>query len=56
MMFSQYTSLTLIEFSSDYQRLWSDCAHAHADLMIWAFVGRMYRNIENLMSRLMFKM
>ena len=27
-------SLTLIEYSSDYQRLWSDCAYAQADLRL----------------------
>ena len=28
------SSLTLIEYSSDQQRLWSDCAHAQADLRL----------------------
>ena len=28
------SSLTVIEYSSDYQRLWSDCAYAQADLRL----------------------
>ena len=28
------SSLTLIEYSSNYQRLWSDCAYAQADLRL----------------------
>ena len=29
------SSLTLQEYSSDKQRLWSDCAYAQADLRLW---------------------
>ena len=28
------SSLTVIEYSSDFQRLWSDCAHAQANLRL----------------------
>ena len=31
-------SLTLIEYSSDWQRLWSDCAYAQADLRLCWFL------------------
>ena len=29
------SSLTLIEYSSDKQRLWSECSYAQADLRLW---------------------
>ena len=29
------SSLTVIEYSSDWQRLWPDCAHAQADLRLY---------------------
>ena len=33
------SSLTVIEYSSDYQRLWSDCAYAQADLRLcWSHI------------------
>ena len=39
---SSVSSLTLIEYSSNYQRLWSDCAYA----------GHTYHIVGNLMSQL----
>ena len=44
-------SLTLKEYSSDEQRLWSECAYAQADMrsLIWAFAGRTYHIVGNLM-------
>ena len=46
---SSASSWTFIEFSSDLQRLWSDCAYAQAGLSL---AGRTYHIVGNLMSRL----
>ena len=45
------SSLTLVEYSSDKQRLWSDCAYAQADLRLW---WSQYHIVENLMHWLIF--
>ena len=39
------SSLTLIEYSSDYHRLWSDCAYAQADLMLcWLHIPHCWKS------------
>ena len=43
------SSLTLLEYSSDEQRLWSDNALRR---LIWGFAGHIYHTVGNLMSRL----
>ena len=41
-----------IEYSSDKQWFWSDCAYMRR--LIWAFAGRTYHIAGNLMSRLIY--
>ena len=49
--FCSISSLTVIEYSSDLQRLWSDCAYAQADLSLcWSHIG--YHIVGNFMLRL----
>ena len=39
------TSLTIIEYSSDKQRLWSDCAYAQADLRLcWLHIPHCWKS------------
>ena len=39
------SSLTLIEYSSDEQRLWSDCAYAQADLSLcWSHIPHCWKS------------
>ena len=39
------SSLTLIEYSWDYQRLWSDCAYAQADLRFcWSHIPHCWKS------------
>ena len=39
------SSLTVIEYSSDSQRLWSDCAYAQADLRLcWSFIPHCWKS------------
>ena len=47
------SSTIVKDYSSDKQRLWSDCAY---DRLVWAFAGRTYHIVGNLMSRLMYKL
>ena len=44
------SSLTVIEYSHDLQRLWSDCRYTHS--LVWAFAGGTYHIVGNLMSLL----
>ena len=54
------SSLTLIEYSSDEQRLWSDCAYAQADLSLcWSYIPHCWKShvaaqmcIEDLINEL----
>ena len=41
------SSYTVIEYSSNWQRLWSDCVYAQRRL-IWGFAGRTYHIVRNL--------
>ena len=45
------SSLRVIDYSSEQQRFWSDCAYAQ---LIWAFADRTLHIVGNLMSRLKF--
>ena len=45
------SSLPIIEYSSDWQRLWSDCAYVQAN---WGFAGRTYHIVGNLMHWLIY--
>ena len=39
------SSLTIIEYSNDQQRLWSDCAHAQADLRLcWSHIPHCWKS------------
>ena len=39
------SSLTTIEYSSDWQRLWSDCAYAQADLRVgWSHIPHCWKS------------
>ena len=39
------TSLTLVEYSSDQQRLWSDCIYAQADLRpCWSHIPHCWKS------------
>ena len=39
------SSLTIIEYSSDWQRLWSDCAYAQADLgLCWSHIPNCWKS------------
>ena len=39
------SSLTLIEYSSDWQRLWSDCAYVQADLRLcWSHIPHCWKS------------
>ena len=40
-----FSSLTFIEYSSDKQRLWSDCAYAQADLRLcWSHIPHCWKS------------
>ena len=39
------SSLTVLDYSSDQQMLWSDCAYAHP---IWGLAGRTYHIVGNV--------
>ena len=39
------SSLTIIEYSSDKQRLWSDCAYSQADLRLcWSYIPHCWKS------------
>ena len=40
-----FSSLTIIEYSSDLRRLWSDCAYAQADLRLcWSHISHCWKS------------
>ena len=48
-----FSSLTLIEYSSDKQRLWSDCAYVQADLRLcWSHIPHCWKSHGSIISTL----